>query len=111
MAKRRAEEVEPCGTAAARPKMIGSRPSAPTAARDALPAPMHDLKTLALQACDSALAASVQTAVSNLLLAFAQASTDDDRKQALERHRIGLQLCKTVHAASAALIAEVFAQT
>lgn len=70
---------------------------------------MLDLKDLALQASNNAFIGAVQNTISNLLTAFIQAKNEDDRKQAVELHRAGLRLCKEVHEASVAAIADVFA--
>jgi len=69
---------------------------------------MSDLKDLALQASTNAFVGAVQTTVTNLLTAFIQASTDEDRTKALELHRAGLLLCKEVHEASVAAINDAF---
>lgn len=71
---------------------------------------MADLnfKDPALLAANNAFAAAVQNTVANLLTAFIQATTADDRAKALELHRAGLLLCKEVHEASVAVINDVF---
>lgn len=69
---------------------------------------MPDLKELALQASSNAFVGAVQNTVSNLLTAFIQDKTEEDRAKSLELHRVGLRLCKDVHEASVAAINEVF---
>jgi hypothetical protein len=70
---------------------------------------MPDLKDMALQASNNAFMVAVQNTTANLLTAFIQATTDDDRERSLALHRSGLLLCKTVHEASVAAINDVFA--
>jgi aspartyl/asparaginyl beta-hydroxylase (cupin superfamily) len=69
---------------------------------------MPDLKDLALQASNNAFVAAVQNTITNLMTAFIQTTTADDREKALELHRAGLLLCKTVHEVSVAAINDVF---
>jgi hypothetical protein len=72
-------------------------------------ASMPSFKDIALAGSDDAFKDAVKATASTLLANLILAKTTEERQACIERHKVGLRLCKEVHEANIAAINEIFA--